>query len=292
MKQTLAATSLTSLASLSTILVLAAVFVLSGCGDGGTAAAASAAEPEPAAPLHAAFTFTEDDVDRLTRHAQEDAAAAIRRDPARFLELVEPVLDLPQQFTVLVDKSHPLDRDYEPDDLLPLRDLFGRIGYAAADRMISAVIVDDLLAMADAAREDGVELVVQSGYRSWSYQETLYSNYVARHGEEAAQRFSAQAGHSQHQLGTAVDFAPIGFQFTGTDDDRWLQEHAWRFGFSLSYPDGYEEVTGYIYEPWHYRYIGREATRLEREFFGGIQQYMLEYLHANGDTLRAARDGT
>lgn len=266
--------------------------MLVGCGDAGQAPTAQQNEAESPAPLHAAFTFTAEDLETLTQHAQQDAAVRISEDPGHFLELVQPVLDLPGQHTVLVDKTHPLDRDYEPDDLVPLRDFFGRIGYAAADRMVSEVIVDDLLAMADAAREDGVDLVVQSAYRSWSYQESLYNNYVARHGEEAAQRFSAQPGHSQHQLGTAVDFAPIGFQFTGTDDDRWLREHAWRFGFSLSYPDGYEEVTGYIYEPWHYRYIGREATLLEREFFGGIQQYMLEYLRANGDSLRTARNGT
>ncbi|TVQ37170.1 MAG: D-alanyl-D-alanine carboxypeptidase family protein [Spirochaetaceae bacterium] len=273
-------------------MTLPAVTVLlaAGCGAShGHDGAAQAGQPVADPRLHPAFALTADQLLQMVGELPDPAPRRIAERPRRFLALTDAVLDLPRDFTILVDKQHPLPADYEPDDLVSLRDFRGRIGYAAADRTVRQAIVDDLLAMAAAAREDGVELLVQSAYRSWSYQQTLYQNYVARHGEEAAARFSARPGHSQHQLGTAVDFAPIGHQFTGTADDRWLRENAWRFGFSLSYPDGYEEVTGYIFEPWHYRYVGRPATLLEREFFGGIQQYMLEFLHRYGDRLRAAR---
>ena len=268
---------------------VAAALILAGCN-----AARDVNAEEPAAAtdeplLHSAFSLTEEQLLQMVESQPDPLPVRVAEQPQRFLELADSVLDLQHEFILLVDKQHPLPPDYQPGDLVSLSDYHGRIGYAAADRTVREAIVDDLLAMAEAARQDGVDLLVQSAYRSWSYQQTLYNNYVARHGEEAAERFSARPGHSQHQLGTAVDFAPIGHQFSGTDDDLWLRENAWRFGFSLSYPDGWEAVTGYIYEPWHYRWIGRHATQLEREFFGGIQQHMLEFLHVHAETLRAAR---
>ncbi len=267
----------------------AAVLLLAGCN---AARDVNAERPAPSADepvLHSAFSLTEEQLLQMVESQPDPLPARVAEHPQRFLELADSVLDLEHDFILLVDKQHPLPPDYQPADLVSLSDYGGRIGYAAADRTVREAIVDDLLAMAEEAREDGVHLLVQSAYRSWNYQQTLFNNYVARHGEEAAERFSARPGHSQHQLGSAVDFAPIGHQFSGTEDDLWLHENAWRFGFSLSYPDGLEAITGYIYEPWHYRWIGRDATQLEREFFGGIQQHMLEFLHTHADTLRAAR---
>jgi D-alanyl-D-alanine carboxypeptidase len=116
----------------------------------------------------------------------------------------------------------------------------------------------------------------------------LYENYVSKYGQEETDRFSAGPGTSQHQLGTSIDFGSITPEFGDTEAGRWLYEHAWEYGFSLSYPEGYEDVTGYMFEIWHYRYITPTGTRLEREFFGGIQQYMTEFLQENGKFLRRA----
>jgi zinc D-Ala-D-Ala carboxypeptidase len=99
-------------------------------------------------------------------------------------------------------------------------------------------------------------------------------------GREAAERVSARPGTSQHQLGTVVDFGSISDAFALTPEGRWLRDRASDFGFSLSYPKGYEEETGYVWESWHYRYIGRPAARLTERYFSGLQHRFLEFLDA------------
>ena len=101
-----------------------------------------------------------------------------------------------------------------------------------------------------------------SGYRSYSTQINTYNYWVGVNGIDGADKISARAGHSQHQLGTAIDFSSsevadgLGGSFRYTKAATWLAENAWRYGFAISYPSGYEAVTGYSYESWHYRYIG------------------------------------
>lgn len=134
--------------------------------------------------------------------------------------------------------------------------------------------------MAAAARADGVTLVVSSTYRSWDYQKKVYERNVRELGREAADRESAMPGASQHQLGTAVDFGSITDAFAETKAGLWLVENAYAYGWSLSFPDGYEAVTGFRWESWHYRYVGIEAASLQREWFGDVQQYMIEFVDA------------
>ncbi|MFW6293790.1 MAG: M15 family metallopeptidase, partial [Spirochaetota bacterium] len=135
-----------------------------------------------------------------------------------------------------------------------------------------------LLEMSADAADDGITLVVSSAYRSYDYQADVYARWVEQLGQEEADRVSARPGTSQHQLGTVVDFGCICDEFASQPAGRWLAEHARRYGFSLSYPAGYEEVTGYAYEPWHFRYVGRSAAELEHRYFAGVQQWMLEFL--------------
>lgn len=117
--------------------------------------------------------------------------------------------------------------------------------------------------MADAER-DGVKLSIVSAYRSYSYQEVLFNRYAKQHGEKEANRFSARPGQSEHQLGTTIDFGGTSVDLTTAYGDtlqgRWLAENAYKYGFVMSYPPGMEAITGYIYEPWHYRYIGVEEA--------------------------------
>lgn len=142
--------------------------------------------------------------------------------------------------------------------------------------------------MATAAEIDGITLVFSSAYRSYDYQKAVYERNVRQLGQEQADRESARPGTSQHQLGTTVDFGSITDAFAETPAGKWLLENAWRYGFSLSYPDGYESLTGYRHEIWHYRYISRAAARLERDYFGSIQHYLLVFLADHLETLRAA----
>ncbi len=98
------------------------------------------------------------------------------------------------------------------------------------------------------------------------------------HGKKNTQSFSASPGASQHQLGTAIDFGTITDDYADTAEGKWLFENAGNYGWSLSYPKDMEHVTGYKWECWHYRYLGVEACKFQKEWFSDIQQYMLEFI--------------
>lgn len=197
--------------------------------------------------------------------------------PQYFLELARQFLDLPSWAGILVDKDHPLPEEYAPNDLVLLSNY--SLSLNRADLRLSRVCMPAVLAMTEASRIDNVELVYSSAFRSYSYQQGLYERYVNTRGQKEADRFSARPGTSQHQLGTTIDFGSITPEFENTPAGQWLRENAWKYGFSLSYPEGKEELTGYMFEIWHYRYITPTGTRLEREFFGGLQQHMLEFFN-------------
>lgn len=115
---------------------------------------------------------------------------------------------------------------------------------------------------ADAATQ-GIELSIVSGYRSYSRQNTLYNNYVARDGKVAADTYSARAGHSEHQTGLAADINSLYQSFINTVEGQWLNNNCYKYGFIIRYPQGKESITGYMYEPWHIRYVGVDiATKL------------------------------
>lgn len=182
-------------------------------------------------------------------------------------------------------------------------------GYAPPDlrrtggRLVRSLVLPDLTAMIEAAGAEGIELVPISGYRSPGEQELAFQSAVWRslaraqgpttreEAEARAARFVAPPGHSQHQLGTAVDFSSwevnYGLQarFAETESGQWLQAHAWQYGFVLSYPKFGEERSGYAYEPWHYRWIGRElAAMLQSE------RYLEQETLIVDDYLRAAEE--
>jgi D-alanyl-D-alanine carboxypeptidase len=145
--------------------------------------------------------------------------------------------------------------------------------------MLRRVAADALEEMAAAAGADGAVLTVASAYRSYTYQVSLYNRYVEEMGREAADRESARPGHSQHQLGLIVDFGPVDNAFAETEAGLWVAANASRFGWSISYPNGYEPLTGYSWESWHYRYVGRDLAAFIDNYFNGIQQYALRFLH-------------
>lgn len=120
--------------------------------------------------------------------------------------------------------------------------------------------------MKDSASKDGINIYIASGFRSYNTQKTLYNNYVARDGKKEADTYSARAGHSEHQTGLAFDVcssnskACINSGFDNTKEAKWLSENASKFGFILRYPKGSENETGYMYESWHFRYVGKELA--------------------------------
>jgi zinc D-Ala-D-Ala carboxypeptidase len=208
----------------------------------------------------------------LPAAVRERALAA----PADFLTLMDCVLDEQPDLLLLVDKTRGLPTDYVPPDLVSL-DRYP-LELTRSGLSLRRVIMADLLAMAKAARAMGIILPLSSSYRSYDYQVKIYQQELMTKSREEVERELAPPGHSQHQLGTVIDFGSIDATFAETRAGKWLLANAAAYGFSLSYPPGSERETGYTHEPWHYRYVGKCAASLIEGFFGGSQQRFLEFL--------------
>jgi D-alanyl-D-alanine carboxypeptidase len=196
-----------------------------------------------------------------------------------FLTDLEKILAGADPFLrILVDKQRPLPAEYEPEDLIELR--YGSYRAGIADVMMLRRKAEAALEeMAAAAHKEGITLTVSSAYRSYEYQTGSFERWTRRLGLAEAERISARPGRSQHQLGLVVDFGSITNGFADTPAGRWVLAHGSRFGWSLSYPRGQESLTGYAWESWHYRYVGRELSAFTGAWFGGIQQYALRFIH-------------
>jgi D-alanyl-D-alanine carboxypeptidase len=162
--------------------------------------------------------------------------------------------------TIVVDANRGLPSDFEPPDLVDA----SAAGFDSGDE-IREIIVEDLDALRVAADDNGTPLGLVSAYRSYSYQQDLYDREVAQEGEEEAQKETARPGHSEHQLGTAIDVLAAGSQnlvpdFTETPTGQWLADNAHVYGFVISYPDLPRTRTCYGFEPWHLRYVGRDIA--------------------------------
>ena len=210
--------------------------------------------------------------DRLARKT----AASVLESPAFFMEFFI-LLDQDPFTYYLVDKQHSLPDGYEPGDLVLLKN--GAYRVSRNDLLLRKIAADALREIAEAAAREGITLEIGSAYRSAAYQAQVYEREVKTYGKETADRESAQPGKSQHQLGLTVDFAPIDDAFAKTPASRWLHNNAGRFGWSLSFPDGYEDITGYRWESWHYRYVGRDLAAFIDNYFEGIQQYALQFIY-------------
>lgn len=247
--------------------------VLAGCGS-----------RQPVSPR---FTYTRSEFAVLATTLPPQASARARAEPERFLELLAGALGSPAGVLGLVDKAHGLDRSWVPSDLVDLQP--GKLSVSKTGLRLRSVVMEDLLAMSGAARADGAVLVISSAWRSWDTQAALRARALESQSLELVDRELAAPGHSQHQLGTVIDFGSIDDGFAGTPAGRWMAANAWRYGWSLSYPQGLEAETGYRWESWHYRWIGRDAAALVRSFFGDSQQLFLEFYDAAEADLRAKR---
>lgn len=143
---------------------------------------------------------------------------------------------------LIVNKTYPLPESYAPGTLTSETQ-------AAFEHMQSA-----------AWEDGGLNLWVQSGYRSYSYQYDLYNSYLATDDRETVDTYSARPGHSEHQTGLAFDLNTIDDSFAYTDEGKWVAENCYKYGFIVRYPKEKEALTGYKYEPWHLRYLGVELA--------------------------------
>jgi len=153
----------------------------------------------------------------------------------------------------LVDKQHCLSADYIPSDLV---NIYKYNIPSDPEFLIREIAITDLKKMIDDAKSEEIDLKVISAYRSYQKQVQVYNSWVKKLGVKEANRQSAPAGCSQHQLGTVLDFNKLEFSFADTPAGIWLSNNGYKYGWVISYPINSEEITGYAYEPWHYRYIG------------------------------------
>lgn len=164
---------------------------------------------------------------------------------------------------VLANKEQPLGKAFVPKDIV-----HAAVKQKYGNTTVPRVLNEALVALFEAAKADGIELVLSSGYRDYGFQASLYQQQVKKVGAKEANRWVAKPGESEHQTGLAVDITAesVGLKLTQdfekTAEFEWLMQHAPDYGFILRYPQDKESETGYSYEPWHWRYLGHpEAAR-------------------------------
>ncbi len=185
----------------------------------------------------------------------------------------------PTSVWVIVNKHYPLPVSYEPAVVVPSVKLLA--GSAQEQSHISKVAEPAVKEMFGAAKTEGVNLVFGSGYRSAALQRQVYNSYVASDGQAKADTYSARRGYSEHQTGLALDVSGasgacyLEICWANTQEGKWIAANAYKYGFVIRYQNGKEAITGYQYEPWHIRYVGKElAAEINKsgqtleEFFG------------------------
>ena len=171
--------------------------------------------------------------------------------------------------TVLVNKFFYLSQDYSPEGLVNIGKSMMRTDAAEA-----------MNEMIDTAAGEGHRLWVQSGFRSFSIQADLYNKYSATDGQEAADRYSARAGHSEHQTGLVADLNTITDAFGETPEGKWVADNCWYFGFIVRYNAANTAITLFKPEPWHIRYIGREAAAGMHDLgIKSFEEYWVKYIN-------------
>lgn len=173
---------------------------------------------------------------------------------------------------ILVNKYYYLDEDYVPDNLEKISSR-----YALSGMKLVSEAKDAFEDMARDASKEDLTIVAMSTYRSYSYQVNLYNRYKRADGIEKADSYSGRPGHSEHQTGLAVDVYNADEDYTNfenTDEFKWMKKHAHEYGFILRFPKSKEHETGYIYESWHYRYVGKEIAKYIKENNITLEEYI------------------
>lgn len=178
--------------------------------------------------------------------------------------------DLNKGLLILVNKFNKLSPNYEPENLVSL----GEYGVGE----VIDVVKDAFVKMVKDAEKENIILRSVSSYRSYSEQEILHDIYIKNDGIKKANTYSARPGYSEHQTGLAIDINLTNDSFINTKEAKWLANNAYKYGFILRYPKDKEKITGYKYEPWHYRYVGEEVAKFIYENDITFDEYYAYYL--------------
>jgi D-alanyl-D-alanine carboxypeptidase len=209
--------------------------------------------------------------------ASADSVTAAPLPRCAYLDIKTRFMSLKRWRQTSLDTRLRVGRRYAPTDLVPV----GRADIAGSGK-VRRLVIDDLEAMAAAARRAGKAIAIRSAYRSYADQEATFAYWVRVSGLEAARKSSARAGHSEHQLGTTIDVrsasstrAPWDYDdWARTGPGGWMKANAWRYGFVMSYPKGKASITCYTYEPWHYRYVGPTLAKRIHDSGLTLREYL------------------
>ncbi|WP_225442679.1 M15 family metallopeptidase [Paenibacillus lycopersici] len=188
----------------------------------------------------------------------------------------------PTSTLVLVNKKRELDSGYVPPDLVKAPVEFSFSGDSPKQQMrkVAAEALGKLFA---GAKEDGIELKAVSGYRSYASQQSIFNAYAKTHGAKEANTFSAHPGQSEHQTGLAMDVSSSSVHYGleqsygGTKEGKWLAAHAAEYGFIIRYEKEHEDETGYMYEPWHLRYVGVTVAKEIAQLGLTLEAYLARF---------------
>lgn len=168
------------------------------------------------------------------------------------------ILSNPEDYTALVNQTRRLPSDYIPQNLEEIN-----IMYANEHKYLVHDAKVAFEQLSEEAKKEGFSIIAVSAYRDYEYQKELYTYYVEKKGIKYAKKCSALPGHSEHQTGLAVDVMGSNLdydEFENSVEFPWMKSHAHLYGFILRYPKGKEDITGFKYEPWHYRYVGIDVA--------------------------------
>ncbi len=170
---------------------------------------------------------------------------------------------------IIVNKTYSVPSNYEP------KNTENPVTGERCNNCLEKEVMESFRLMQSDAASLGLNIYIASGYRSYIYQDKLYNNYVSISGKELADTYSARPGHSEHQTGFCFDLNSVDDSFANTNEGKWINENADLYGFIIRYPKAKESITGYQYESWHLRYVGKElANKLHQD---GVWLTLEEY---------------
>ena len=179
----------------------------------------------------------------------------------------------PDSLMVLVNKLNRLQSNYVPHDLEQIS-----LNYATNNKFLRKEAKENFEKLSSDAKKIGYSIIAVSAYRDYDYQENLFNNYVKEKGENYALKCSAKAGHSEHQTGLSVDVMGSNDQFEKSKEFDWMKNNSYKYGFILRYPKGKEYITGFKYEPWHYRYVGKDIASIIYTEGITLEEYYKKYI--------------
>ena len=220
--------------------------------------------------------------------ARLNAGIELETAKAKVAAMKYPIKTVEDFKLILVNKTHPLSKKYYPNDLVKIYRCVESVGTDEIHQM-RAEAAEHLNEMFDAAEKDGIDIKLRNGFRPYDYQKKLYGKYVKKEGKEKADTYSARPGFSEHQTGLACDLGgktedyALSSDFGKTKEGKWVAKHAHEYGFIIRYTDGKTnasgeqmpgKITGYIFEPWHIRYVGEEHAKAIYEQGITLEEYL------------------